>query len=144
MRVEFPSKLLSETINLTVDFISRLASGELITSASVVASLYSGTDPNPSLLINGAASISGSQVIQSITGGVLGNIYELAYTVVTTLGQTLTITDERMTRFLLTLDDAIDLVLYAAANTQGGEIFVRKAPAARMVDLAAVLAAVPP
>jgi UDP-N-acetylglucosamine 4,6-dehydratase/5-epimerase len=57
------------------------------------------------------------------------------------LGQTLTITDERMTRFLLTLNDAIDLVLYAAANTQGGEIFVRKAPAARVVDLAAVLAA---
>jgi UDP-glucose 4-epimerase len=56
------------------------------------------------------------------------------------LGQTLTITDERMTRFLLTLNDAIDLVLYAAANTQGGEIFVRKAPAARVVDLAAVLA----
>ncbi len=55
------------------------------------------------------------------------------------LGQKLSITDERMTRFLLTLNDAIDLVLYAAENTQGGEIFVRKAPAARIVDLAAIL-----
>jgi len=57
------------------------------------------------------------------------------------LGQKLSITDERMTRFLLTLNDAIDLVLYAAENTNGGEIFVRKAPAARIVDLAAVLSA---
>lgn len=51
----------------------------------------------------------------------------------------LPITDERMTRFLLTLNDAIDLVLYAAGNQQGGEIFVRKAPAARITDLAAIL-----
>ena len=57
------------------------------------------------------------------------------------LGQTMTITDERMTRFLLTLNEAIDLVLYAAEHTQGGEIFVRKAPAARVTDIAKVLAA---
>lgn len=56
------------------------------------------------------------------------------------LGQTMTITDERMTRFLLTLNEAIDLVLYAAENTQGGEIFVRKAAAARVTDIACVLA----
>jgi FlaA1/EpsC-like NDP-sugar epimerase len=55
--------------------------------------------------------------------------------------QRLSITDERMTRFLLTLNDAIDLVMYAAAEQQGGEIFVRKAPSARVIDLAAVLAA---
>lgn len=55
------------------------------------------------------------------------------------LGQRLTITDERMTRFLLTLNDAIDLVLHAAESMHGGEIFVRKAPSARVVDIAAVL-----
>lgn len=55
-------------------------------------------------------------------------------------GQTMTITDERMTRFLLTLNEAIDLVLYAAEHTEGGEIFVRKAPAARVTDIACVLA----
>jgi UDP-glucose 4-epimerase len=54
-------------------------------------------------------------------------------------GERLRITDERMTRFLLTLDDAIDLVLYAAENQSGGEIFVRKAPSAYITDLAAVL-----
>ncbi len=54
-------------------------------------------------------------------------------------GKRLTITDERMTRFLLTLNDAIDLVLYAAEEQQGGEIFVRKAPSARVTDLARLI-----
>ena len=57
------------------------------------------------------------------------------------LGRRVTITDERMTRFLLTLNDAIDLVLYAAEQSEGGDIFVRKAPAARVTDIAAVLCA---
>jgi UDP-glucose 4-epimerase len=54
-------------------------------------------------------------------------------------GQRLTLTHEAMTRFLLTLNDAIDLVLYAADTTEGGEVFVKKAPAARVLDIAAVL-----
>jgi UDP-N-acetylglucosamine 4,6-dehydratase/5-epimerase len=54
-------------------------------------------------------------------------------------GQRLKVTDERMTRFLLTLNDAIDLVLFAAAEQKGGEIFVRKAPAALITDMAAIL-----
>jgi UDP-glucose 4-epimerase len=54
-------------------------------------------------------------------------------------GQRLSITDERMTRFLLTLNDAIDLVLFAAEKQHGGEIFVRKAPAALITDLAAIV-----
>lgn len=52
----------------------------------------------------------------------------------------LTLTDVEMTRFLLTLGDAIDLVLFAAAHAGGGEIYVRKAPAARLLDLATVVA----
>ena len=54
-------------------------------------------------------------------------------------GEQLTITDERMTRFLLTLNHAIDLVLYAAEHAEGGEVFVRKAPSARVTDIAQVL-----
>lgn len=55
-------------------------------------------------------------------------------------GERLTITDARMTRFLLTLENAIDLVLFAAEVSQGGEVFVRKAPSARLMDIARVLA----
>lgn len=55
------------------------------------------------------------------------------------LGETLTITDESMTRFLLTLSDAIDLVMYATENTIGGETFVKKAPSSSIVHLAKIL-----
>jgi len=45
-------------------------------------------------------------------------------------GQQITITDPDMTRFMMTLEDAVDLVLYAFEHGRNGEIFVRKAPAA--------------
>lgn len=48
----------------------------------------------------------------------------------------ITITDEQMTRFMLTLDDAIDLVFFATANMKGSETFIKKAPSLRIVDLA--------
>jgi len=53
--------------------------------------------------------------------------------------KTLTITDKAMTRFLLTLNDAIDLVLYAVEHAQGGDLYVRKSPAAQVLDMAAIL-----
>jgi UDP-glucose 4-epimerase len=51
----------------------------------------------------------------------------------------LTITDEGMTRFLLTLGDAIDLVIFATENTVGGETFVKKAPTTKIKTIAEVL-----
>jgi len=48
----------------------------------------------------------------------------------------LTITDPRMTRFWITLDHAVDLVLYGLTNLTGGEIFIPKIPSMRVVDLA--------
>ena len=56
------------------------------------------------------------------------------------LGQRLTITDRRMTRFLLTPNDSVELLLRAAETTQGGEIFVRKSQGARLMDIAEILA----
>jgi UDP-glucose 4-epimerase len=50
--------------------------------------------------------------------------------------QPLPVTHPHMTRFLLTLHDAIQLVFYALKNAKGGEIFVKKAPSAKIVDLA--------
>jgi UDP-N-acetylglucosamine 4,6-dehydratase len=44
--------------------------------------------------------------------------------------QPITVTDSSMTRFMMTLDDAIDLVFYAFENGQNGDMFVQKAPAA--------------
>jgi len=48
----------------------------------------------------------------------------------------LTVTDPNMTRFLMSLDDAVDLVLYAFSNANQGDIFVQKAPASTIMDLA--------
>jgi len=48
----------------------------------------------------------------------------------------LPITDERMTRFLITLQDGVDFVIKNFARMQGGEIFVPKIPSMRMIDLA--------
>ena len=54
-------------------------------------------------------------------------------------GKPLTITDPNMTRFMMTLDDAVDLVLYAFEHGTPGEIFVQKAPAATIETLAKAL-----
>lgn len=88
-RIVLEGKLLGETVTETFDFTSRLAAGETISSASVSATTYSGTDASPSLIVNGSASISGQTVTQSITGGVLGVTYDLVCTIATSLGQTL-------------------------------------------------------
>jgi UDP-N-acetylglucosamine 4,6-dehydratase len=52
----------------------------------------------------------------------------------------LTITDERMTRFWITLAQAVDLVLYGLEHMTGGEIFIPKIPSMRVVDLAEAIA----
>ena len=54
-------------------------------------------------------------------------------------GGPVTITDSQMTRFLMTLQDSVDLVLHAFANSQSGDLFVKKAPAATMQSLAEAL-----
>ena len=54
-------------------------------------------------------------------------------------GRPITITDPSMTRFMMTLDDAVDLVLYAFEHGQPGEIFVQKAPAATIEVLTQAL-----
>jgi UDP-N-acetylglucosamine 4,6-dehydratase/5-epimerase len=54
-------------------------------------------------------------------------------------GKPLTITDPGMTRFIMSLENAVDLVLYAFAHGDAGDIFVQKAPACTIGDLAEAL-----
>ena len=51
-------------------------------------------------------------------------------------GKSLTVTDPNMTRFLMSLEDSVDLVLYAYEHGKQGDIFVQKAPASTVADLA--------
>ena len=53
--------------------------------------------------------------------------------------KSLTITDPNMTRFLMSLEDSVDLVLYAFEHGKQGDIFVQKAPASTLDDLAQAL-----
>jgi UDP-glucose 4-epimerase len=54
-------------------------------------------------------------------------------------GENLTVTDPRMTRFLMSLDESVELVLHAFKNAQQGDIFVQKSPASTVADLAQAL-----
>ena len=53
--------------------------------------------------------------------------------------KSLTVTDPNMTRFLMSLEDSVDLVLYAFKHGKQGDIFVQKAPASTVADLAQAL-----
>ena len=85
------SKKVGETLGYPVDFSSSLGPTETITVAGVTASVYTGVDPNPGALIFGVATVSGNIVNQGITGGVIGTVYELLYTVQTSLHQVIEI-----------------------------------------------------
>ncbi|MCX7972933.1 MAG: polysaccharide biosynthesis protein [Candidatus Aminicenantes bacterium] len=67
-----------------------------------------------------------------------GSVIPLFITQIKT-GRPLTITDPDMTRFMMTLDEAIDLVMFAFKHAKPGDIFVRKAPAATIGTLASAL-----
>lgn len=57
-------------------------------------------------------------------------------------GKPLTVTDPAMTRFLMSLDESVELVQYAFENAQAGDLFVKKAPASTISDLARAVALV--
>jgi len=54
-------------------------------------------------------------------------------------GKPLTVTDPNMTRFLMSLDDSVELVLHAFEHGEQGDIFIQKAPASTVADLAVAL-----
>ena len=54
-------------------------------------------------------------------------------------GKPITVTDPDMTRFMMTLDNAVELVIYAFKNGKSGDIFVQKSPASTIGELASIL-----
>lgn len=79
--VILPVKDISETLPIPVNFSDMLQFGESISGASCVASLFSGTDGNPGAIVSGAATYTATTVTQTITGGLAGNTYTLAFLV---------------------------------------------------------------
>jgi len=88
-RVILAPKLQGETQTYTFDFASQLAVGETISTQSVAATVYSGTDASPSSIISGSASAAGTVVSQKLTAGTVGVIYTLVCTITTSASQTL-------------------------------------------------------
>lgn len=91
-RLVFPTKESGVTMILkpAFNFISAMGVSDTILTAVVTATVFTGIDANPSAIISGSASISGTTVTQKITGGVSGVIYDLLCTVTTSAGDTLT------------------------------------------------------
>ena len=71
--------------------------------------------------------------------GSRGSVVPL-FTKLAAAGGPMTITDERMTRFWITLEQAVDLVVFALDHMHGGEVFIPKIPSMRVTDLAAAMA----
>jgi hypothetical protein len=95
MKPRIPVKQVGETLNLTTDFKGYLRVGlvngsgvtftETIASAATTITVYSGTDANPSAMVSGAATISGTKVTQTLIGGVSGTVYTITTTIGTTV-----------------------------------------------------------
>lgn len=92
------------------------------------------------VMVAGSRGLSSEQTILSGTryGNVMasrGSVIPLFLSQILS-GLALTVTDSQMTRFLMSLDEAVDLVLYAFNHANQGDIFVQKAPASTVGDLA--------
>jgi len=91
-----------------------------------------------SVIVAKGRNVKGTMIVCTRYGNVMasrGSVIPLFIDQVRN-GKPITITDPNMTRFMMSLDDAVDLVLFAFENGQSGDIFVQKAPAATVELLA--------
>ena len=95
------------------------------------------------IIVQGNAYAAGSETVLSCVryGNVVGSRGSVVPLFRRQIAEgRLTITDERMTRFWITLPQAVDLVEYAMEHAVGGEIFIPKIPSMKVTDLAAAMA----
>lgn len=84
--LRFTPKTDTEELPLAWDLTALMAdlpTGQTINSATVTATVKSGTDPSPSSIISGSAAVSGATVTQRVIGGVAGVLYTLRLAAVT-------------------------------------------------------------
>ena len=89
MADSFSYKFTTEVKPLSFDFSQVLASGETISTATCTVLVIDGTDPTPSNILSGGASIIGSKIYQQVQSGVAGVTYRLVATITTSAGNTL-------------------------------------------------------
>lgn len=77
-----PAKSQAEDIPVVFNFLDQLQFGEAVTGATITIVVYSGVDPNPSLMIADVPTIASPLVTVPIQDGVVGVIYTIVCTVV--------------------------------------------------------------
>lgn len=85
------TKRSTETKRYSFDFLSQLAPGETLLAGSCTVSVWSGVDSSPQSIRSGSPTISGSIVNQKFTAGVVGVIYSVVVSAITSQSQTLTL-----------------------------------------------------
>jgi hypothetical protein len=80
------SKFVNETISIVFDFSDQIRSGESISSCTIVVSLFTGADSDPSTILYQAPLITGNTVNQKFRLGVPGCIYEIYFLITGSLG----------------------------------------------------------
>lgn len=93
------------------------------------------------LFISGNAYVGGKDTLFSVVrygnvSGSRGSVIPFFKSILDQNKNVIPITDSRMTRFWITLDDAVDLVIKAIEEAKGGELYVRKCPSFKVTDLA--------
>jgi len=102
------SKYVNETIPITFDFLDSLKLGETVQAATIIITVFSGSDPDPSSLLYQAVKITGTVVSQDIRLGIAGTIYEIVFEVAGTLGTT----SSRSTSLAILLQDGTAIPSY--------------------------------
>lgn len=74
-----PSKTSTDVIVIRMNFQAQAEFGEIIGSGAVVASVFTGEDPAPSGILSSPATVSGYDIVQEVSGGVAGVIYQLTF-----------------------------------------------------------------
>ena len=88
----FSPKSAEEIFYLSFDFTNALVSGATISSATCAIVTYQGTDSNPQLVLSGQCVLAGNQIIQEVTGGVVGVTYAITATVTISTGEIVSLT----------------------------------------------------
>lgn len=135
--------LIDASIDAGVDRFVFTSSDKAVTPANTMGT----TKLLGEKLVTAANKYSGGVDIR-LTSVRFGNVINSSQSVIPLFreqieqGGPITLTDERMTRFFLSYDDVVRLVLGAMEHTKGGEVFIRKMPAARIETLAEAMSEV--
>lgn len=90
-RIILNSHVIGETVTISVDFISKIPSGQTLSTATTTIAVWAGTDANPAGVLSGGTTVSGTTANQNVTNGVSGVIYQLTFTGVTSASLSLII-----------------------------------------------------